>query len=371
MRIHKTLALFAVLLCLFTGLLFSASEPEFNGQASGWLMSGGALDETYLGFRYIPALNLSHTLKNNLKLDAEAAYDIRCQTALNNGGDFPDNTDIEFYRFWVRCTRPQDELRLGRQKLNFGPAKILRTLRWFDRLDIRDTLQITEGADALLYRRYFPDNSNIWGWVIYGNEGRKGLEMCGSEEGRPEIGGRWQFPVPRGEMALSTHRRCVDKSEWNSVMSEPMSGGQEIRLAADGNWDIGPGLWFETAVEETDINKNSRYWRKLATVGADYTLESGIHLQGEHFIHSSGSKMTDHDDAYKISAVSADFVISLLDSITAIGYYNWKECRTYHYAGWQRKYDNWQFDISVFSSAEDSTSSFGGKGAQCLVTYNH
>jgi len=76
--------------------------------------------------------------------------------------------------------------------------------------------------------------------------------------------------------------------------------------------------------------------------------------------------MTGHNDAYKISAVSADYVLGLLDSITAIGYYSWENCRTYYYAGWMRKYDNWQFDISVFSSAKDSSSSF-----QCLVTYNH
>jgi len=265
MRIHKTLALLAALPCLFTELLFSAPVPEFSGQASGWILSGGgSLDETYSGLRYIPGLKLPYTLKNNLRVDAEAAYDISGQTALNNGRDFPGNTDIALYRLWVRCARAQDELRLGRQKLNFGPAKILRTLKWFDRLDIRDTLQITEGADALLYRRYFPDNSNIWVWLLYDTDGTKGLEMCGSEEGRPEIGGRWQFPVPRGEMALSTHRRCVDKSEWNSVMSEPMSNGLENRLAADGNWDIGIGLWFEAAVEKTDVNKNSRYWRKLA-----------------------------------------------------------------------------------------------------------
>ena len=77
------------------------------------------------------------------------------------------------------------------------------------------------------------------------------------------------------------------------------------------------------------------------------------------------------DNVASISALSLDFSVSLLDSVTAIGYYDLKEKKAYAFLGLQRTYDNWLFSLSVFSSRKDELNSYSGKGAQFMVTYNH
>jgi len=38
------------------------------------------------------------------------------------------------YRGWIRYSGSQFEARVGLQKINFGPAQLLRSLKWFARL---------------------------------------------------------------------------------------------------------------------------------------------------------------------------------------------------------------------------------------------
>jgi len=55
---------------------------------------------------------------------------------------------------WIRLSTKQFELRAGLQKINFGSATLLRPLMWFDKIDPRDPLQLTDGVYALLARYY-------------------------------------------------------------------------------------------------------------------------------------------------------------------------------------------------------------------------
>jgi hypothetical protein len=72
-----------------------------------------------------------------------------------------------------------------------------------------------------------------------------------------------------------------------------------------------------------------------------------------------------------LSALSADYPLGIMDRINAIAYYNWEQKEAYAFVGWQRTYDNWQINLIAFSNREDSTTAFGGRGVQCIVTYNH
>ena len=58
----------------------------------------------------------------------------------------------------------------GLQKINFGSATMLRPLMWFDQVDPRDPLQLTDGVWGVLGRYYFLNNANIWLWGLYGNK---------------------------------------------------------------------------------------------------------------------------------------------------------------------------------------------------------
>jgi len=53
------------------------------------------------------------------------------------------------------------------QKINFGSATLFRLLMWFDRIDPRDPLKLTDGVYGLLLRYYFHNNTNIWLWGLY------------------------------------------------------------------------------------------------------------------------------------------------------------------------------------------------------------
>ena len=70
----------------------------------------------------------------------------------------------------------------GLQKINFGSAVLLRPLMWFDSLDPRDPLQLTDGVYAVLLRYYFPNNANLWAWALYGNDSPKGWESAATAE---------------------------------------------------------------------------------------------------------------------------------------------------------------------------------------------
>src|SRR6056297_139890 len=99
---------------------------------------------------------------------------------------------ISPYRLWAKLSGNQFELRAGLQKINFGSARMIRPLMWFDRMDPKDPLQLTSGVYGLLGRYYFLNNANIWAWALYGNNETKGLEIVPSVKNSFEYGGRVQ-----------------------------------------------------------------------------------------------------------------------------------------------------------------------------------
>lgn len=351
---------------LLAGNVFAQSiSLSFQGQASGWF---GFAEETEIGFRYIPELRVAGSLYDETTVDAEIA--VNSHASVPVGSPDESDADIKPYRLWLRYSSSQFETRLGLQKINFGPAKIIRSLMWFDRLDPQDPFKLTDGIYAMLVRYYFLNNANVWLWGLPGNDALKGREMVKTDRGHIEFGGRCQFPLHKGEFAFSYNRRYVDPEDWDAKMTGPLTDGLENRLAVDGNWDIGIGLWFETSVEGTKIDADQRVWRKMLTIGGDYTFVSGIHLLCEHFVQT-GSEVNHIDQTINFSALSLDYGLGIIDRINAIIYFDWDQEKAYPYIGWQRTYDNWQINLLAFSNKEDSTAAFSGKGAQCIVTYNH
>ena len=112
----------------------------------------------------------------------------------------------------MKFSGDQFEVRAGLQKINFGSASMLRPLMWFDQIDPRDPLQLTDGVYVLLGRYYFLNNANIWVWALYGNDSRKGWEQIPSLKKVPEFGGRLQLPVSHGELGTTYHYRVADAS---------------------------------------------------------------------------------------------------------------------------------------------------------------
>jgi len=139
-------------------LALAAGRFHFAGQASDWAMAW--YDTSFsgqAGLRYIPTFSFGTG-----PFDAELAA--------NGFGTWSARANSSFdiaakpYRAWLRYSAPRFEARLGLQKLNFGSATMLRPLQWFDRLDPRDPLALTDGVYAGLARYYFPNDANVWTW---------------------------------------------------------------------------------------------------------------------------------------------------------------------------------------------------------------
>ncbi len=343
-----------------------AGEAALNGQASVWSIFNG---KRQAGIRYMPELRVSSPLAGERGLDAVMSLDASGWAPLDSPADFEENAEAELYRLWFRYSASQFEARLGLQKINFGQARILRSLMWFDSIDARDPLKFTDGVKALLGRYYFLNNANIWVWILSENRDKKGLEIFETDKDKMEYGGRYQFPFLKGEMAFSIHRRFIDAADWNSKMSVGLSDGPESRYACDGYWDIGPGLWFEGAVSEIRVTGAESFWNEFVTIGADYTFSigPGIHMLYEHFIKSADEV----DVKRELSALSIDFNISVFDNLNAIVYYDWEENKTYSFLGLRRAYDNWMVSLNFFSGREDDGGIYGGQGIQCILVYNH
>ncbi len=357
-------AVFVSLVLLAGSVL--AQSISFQGQASGWL---ALTKKPEIGLRYIPEFRLARSLDDEKTIDAEIALNSFISMPFDSPGE--GDSDLDLYRLWLRYSSSQFETRLGLQKINFGPAKIMRSLMWFDKLDPQDPFNLTDGVYAMLIRYYFLNNANVWIWGLPGNDTLKGLEFVKTDDDHVEFGGRFQFPMPSGELAISYNQRQVDPEDWAAKMTGLLTDGLENRLAVDGIWDIGIGLWFEASAEKTKIDSDQQMLRGLATIGGDYTLESGIYLLYEHFVQFTGSEIDQMDLNSNLSVLSADYAISIMDRMNAIAYFDWERKDAYAYIGWQRTYDNWQINLIAFSNRDDSTAAFGGKGAQFIVTYNH
>ena len=199
------------MILVMISLQANGQNISFTGQLSGWVAVNPDRDfETLLGGRYMPSLSLSKSLTESTYLDAELTLNSYGSALFNNLKEVDTDGKIKPYRMWARYATNQLEIRLGLQKINFGSATMLRPLMWFDRIDPRDPLQITDGVYALLGRYYFLNNTNIWLWGLYGNNETKGWEFIPTESNTPEFGGRIQVPVPRGEIGLSYHTRKID-----------------------------------------------------------------------------------------------------------------------------------------------------------------
>ena len=349
-------------------------EYDFLGQLSGWTIESGNKDawNNNSGLRYIPRLIVEQSINDDSFLDIEGSFN---GYLASNSGNSAEKSDLELYRLKLRFATTQTETRIGLQKINFGPALLLRSLRWFDRLDPRDPLQLTDGVYALRFRYNALNNSNFWLWSLYGNDDIRGYETLPTSPGKPEFGGRFQYPVPYGELAATFHTRNVDASLLNG------RDFTENRFALDGRWDIEIGFWFESVLQQQKADFLPYEWSKMMTLGMDYTfgIGNGLHVLGEHMTVVSSDKPLEMDEDSQISALNMNYLMGYLDTLMAIGYYSWEQEKYYQYIGWQRTYDNLIFRFSLFYYPQDKKdnrksgqNTFGsGHGGQMMIIYNH
>lgn len=345
-----------------------ADNLLFNGQASSWFLY---TKQAQFGLRYIPQLDYIYPLGKDNELEGLASVNTYVDTPENSKETLTDYSDLQAYRLWVRYKTPDFEARIGLQQINFGQAKFLRSLMWFDQIDPNDPLALTHGVYGALLRYYFQNNVDLWAWGLYGNNNIKGNELFKTSEKRPEYGGRFEFPLLNGDSAISVNRRYVDPTDFANKTFRSLEDGSENRFAIDGNWDLGIGAWFETSMEQLKIDEANSLWHKLLTLGMDYTLLSGIHFTFEHYLNGIGNEVSTSYQIYHFSVLEADYPLTLLDTITGLSYYDWDNHKIYYFISWVRTYDNWKIYLMGFSIPQTILSTFSGTGIELQVVFNY
>ncbi len=378
---HLKLLVMIVAWLVLAGTLYAQNAGvTFGNQASYWLgMSFPDEIKSQTGIRYIPVL--SPWLKAGRKGKFDAELSVNTYGSIWLTGHKFDSADYRLkpYRLWLRYSTSHLEIRAGLQKISFGSSNILRPLMWFDKMDFRDPLMLTDGVYSLLGRYYFSNNVNIWLWGLYGNEKTKGWETMPSIKDVPEYGGRVQLPVPGGEFALSYHHRNANYSALAALIPGLTDTRYTEQLfAADGKWDIGPGIWFELAGKLNEKeNPFTTRWESYLSFGIDYTfgIGKGINVATEYFRYENHPGESETKAERNFSTLSAGYPLGLSHNISGLVYYNWDTHDWYRFINLQLKYDYLTFYLMTFWNPEDALlyntgeggSSFSGKGFQLMV----
>jgi len=385
--------LFSLLAASFffsSGYACFAQDPEksavdtsnMGGQASFWVNLNHRSDLPVItGGRYIPSVNYGKKFRTNTMLDFEASANVFGSFAFHPFDSSSSDGAIKPYRLWARYSSEQFELRLGLQKISFGSASILRPLMWFDQIDPRDPLNLTDGVWGLLGRYYFLNNTNIWFWGLYGNSGKRGFEIVPVNKRIPEFGGRIQVPVPLGEAAFSYHYRTADNRGIIIFGEQMYEKIPEDRFGFDAKWDLITGVWLEGSWTRKRKNVGSFTNQEIVNAGIDYTfvLGSGLYAAYEHLLLSYDAKPFRFAEATSFSLLTVSYNISLFDKISAIVYYNWTNKTSYNFISWQKQLNRIVFYFMGYMNPVDyqlpaqtaSKNSFSGNGIQIMLVYNH
>lgn len=376
-----------LILSAFYVLCFSQSDSykslRFNGQLVGW--ANVQLDNPVFwqpGARFVPSLTWKQSITSNTTFDAEASLNIYGNADFRNFKTDTLNGQIKPYRVWLRYSNQNFELRAGLQKINFGQARMFRPLMWFDGMDVRDPLQLTDGVYGLLAKYFFENNANIWAWGLLANENRKGWELFGSEKWKPELGGRVELPLLNGEIALSTHHRKVKAINLLSSQLYNFQLLNESRFGLDGKWDVGPGIWFENSTTITQVNNIQvpRY-QDMWNFGLDYTfpLGNGLGMTVEYLRYHAGENFLTGGITMQFAGSMFTYPLSVVDNLSLMLFYEPIANQLFNYASWSRNYDNWSIYAIVFVNPENAQmigfqsgnrNLFAGKGFQVMCSYN-
>ena len=352
-----------------------------KGQLSSWAhFNPNNSYPLYLGGRYIPQVNYEIQFPKRKLIDFEASANIYGDVGIHFFDSASANGNISPYRIWARYSTEQLELRAGLQKIDFGTATMLRALRWFDQIDPRDPLRLTEGVWAGLVRYYFLNNVNVWIWGLYGNENLKGIEVIKTNASIPELGGRVQFPVPRGEAAFSYHHRVAD-SRYLNGLAPSYSEIQENRIGFDAKWDLIVGLWLEAAWVKKNEDLGMFTNQEAITIGTDYTfgIGSGLYVVLENMLISYDEKAFEFSNTTNLTALSMMYPIGMFDNINAIVYYDWANNSLYNFVNWYRQFDRttlyvmgyWNPETVLIPTARGEANLYSGKGIQVMFVFNH
>lgn len=366
------------LLCIVT---YGQDSLFLKGQISAWThYNPNNSLSWWSGGRCIPQVNYEYRLSDKKLVDFEASVNLYGNIGLEPFDSSNYNGNIKPYRLWARYSTTQFEFRTGLQKINFGSASILRPLMWFDQIDPRDPLQLTDGVWGGLARYYFLNNANIWLWGLYGNNNIKGWETFKTKENSPEFGGRFQCPVPHGEAAVSYHHRIADCSSLSDSI-QLFTDSPENRLGIDIKLDVIVGCWLEASW--THMSKNIRMFsnQHIINMGVDYTfgLGKGLSVICEQLLASIDEEAFKFSHAMTFSLLNLSYPLSIFDNLNYIAYYDWDNNKVYNFVNWQHQFNRISLYLMAYYNPKEYNMPtqnsdemlYAGSGVQLMVVFNY
>lgn len=353
----------------------------FTGQISVWgNYNHNSPLPAFIGGRYIPSLHYGINLAKEKLIDLEVSANIFGACASHPFDSFSTDGNIAPYRAWVRYSTKQLELRLGLQKINFGSATLLRPLMWFDQLDPRDPLKLTNGVWGMLGRYYFLNNANLWIWCLYGNTKPRPWDFGKTHKNIPEAGTRFQYPIPKGEVALTYHYRVTDTRDMGNTIPS-YAEVPENRIGIDGKWDFGFGVWFEGAWINKSKNIGDLTNQEILNIGADntYKIGKGLNVVFEQLLAASDKKAFAFSHNILFSGLSLSYPLGIVDNMNAIVYYDWKNNASYNFVNWNHNFKNislylmgyWNPENFLLPQQGNTGNAYSGKGLQIMLVYNY
>jgi len=367
---------------LTSSIVKAQQKVEFEGQVS--LISSYAPDnglEGFVGGRYIPKISYGIHLDSIgiNKIDFEAAANVQGSILFSPFNDDLTDGKIQPYRMWARYTTAQFELRVGLQKIDFGSAALLRPIQWFNQIDPRDPLQLTNGVYGVLGRYYFLNNANIWLWALIGNERTRGFDIVQTNNKIPEFGGRYQHPLKKGEIAFTYHFRNANSTQLDFLPQ--FEKIPEHRIALDGKWDLTLGVWFEAALIHKTKDLGVFTNQTLLNFGTDYTFDvgNGLNVIVEHLFTASDASILGFKNNAHITGATISYPFGFFDNLSSIYLYNWTSKDVILNFIYNHEFD----EVSGYFMAYYNPSSaigfqqnelvnqFSGPGIRIMFVYNH
>jgi len=383
-RIRRTSSGLFIAICLLLLLPLNSKSQNlsFSGQLSAFHLSKIEKPwQSVSGIRYIPELKWNTPINKTWKFDLEASANLYGHADIQKDS-FTGAATLKPYRIWGRLATERFELRLGLQKISFGSATMLRPLMWFDHLDPCDPLQLTDGVYAALGRYFFQNNANIWIWGIVPAKTVKGWEVLTSDQHRPEFGGRFQTPAGRGELAVSGHFRYIGTDQSDGYFPVTINSPvPEYRIALDGKWDVGPGIWFEGTYNYHQLPEPAINHTRMLTLGADYTfgMGNGLTAMAEQFFYQTGPELLKNSSDLTFTAASVTYPLSITHSLSGMVFYNWTTHDWYRFVNWRISLNKISLHLIAFCNPVSfdlyrntgNANLMGGRGIQIMFVWNH
>ncbi len=365
-----------ILLIVNAAVLPAQISLDFSGQSSSLLNYQLRADKPFL-----------YASQNIITGDYSYRIDSLRKWTLHTSGNFNILIDDDFgwrdisfdfnsYRFWLRYTTKRMEWRLGLQKIEFGSASILRPLQWFNQIDPRDPLQLTNGVWGVLGRYYFKNNANIWLWSLYDNEGLKGFEFYESLPTVPEFGGRFQYPIPKGEWAVSYHHRKASVS----IPTKSTIESRENRIGMDVKWDLGLGLWIEAMHVWMNEEIGPLRHSSFVTLGSDYTfgIGKGLNVSMEYMFLNFQDSFLGSGTSNHFVAVLLNYPFSLFDQLSCFANYGIGTDVFSIFLNYEHQFSKIRLFGMLFYNSSDYSGinqnelvyNFSGPGARIMAVYN-